>query len=80
MLKVASQRSGIAFFLAAVAGTASAAETPMLDDFAINIGLFANNANAQVSVGSGSGNGSAIDVKNDLGIDGTQSLPYISLS
>jgi hypothetical protein len=63
-----------------LAGTASAADTPMLDDFSFNVGLFANSANSQVTVNSGSNAGSTIDLKNDLGMDGTRSLPYISLS
>jgi hypothetical protein len=69
MHKVALQRLGVASLLLALAGTASAADTPMLDDFAVNVGLFANSANSQVKVNSGSNAGSTIDLKNDLGME-----------
>lgn len=53
----------------------------MLDGFAANVGLFASRAKAEVRAdGNVQTRGSTIDLDRDLGVGGTQSLPYVNLT
>jgi hypothetical protein len=64
------------FWLAGAAAT----EAPMLDGFAVDFGLYANSFDADLRA-SGSGNrGTDINLKHDLGLDDSRSLPYLDMT
>lgn len=60
--------------------TAGAADAPMLDGFAIDLGLFANNLDADVKLNGDSAGGSRVDLNRDLGLDSSRNLPFIAMT
>ena len=62
------------------AANASASDAPMLDTFSVNAGVFANNLDADLRVNGNSGRGTTIDLKRDLGVGGSRSLPFFSMT
>lgn len=62
------------------AAPAVANNAPMLDGFAIDVGFFASNLDANARVNGNVEHGTNVDFDRDLGIGGTSSLPFLSMS
>lgn len=76
-----SQLMAFSCLAASVSLPAMADDHPMLDHASISVGIFTNNLSADMRVdGNVNRSGSKIDFDRDLGQNGTESLPYISVS
>lgn len=82
MLTSQPHRFAFALAVAGLACSASAwaGEDRMLDDFAVEFGLFSSNIDANLRANGATDSGSRLDLHRDLGVPDSKSLPYVELT
>lgn len=74
-------RASLALLMLSGVSSAWADDDLMLDTFAVNVGVFASRTDANLRVDANAANrGTSIDLNHDLGLGGSNLLPYIGFS